>query len=158
MVLDTGFWVLASFVVFLLCCGRKLYRFATEALDKYSDDIAAQFKEAETLREEAKNIRKRLEERTVQMYAEIATLKETTQRDLEDRRKAHVQLLEVQSRAAQDLYAQQLAIAEASVRARILHTLTNQILQQVREHHTLSPASVDLTCLADAGRLLKTSA
>jgi endonuclease/exonuclease/phosphatase family metal-dependent hydrolase len=107
------------------------------------------------LRREARNIQKRLEEQTAQTYAEVAALKEATQRDLQERQKAHAVLLKQKMRAAQDLYSQQLAIAEKNIRHHVLHTLTEHILQHVRDHHIPPPEVVDFACLSDIGEILK---
>jgi F0F1-type ATP synthase membrane subunit b/b' len=158
MALDTGFWILASFLTFLACCGKKAYRLIVEALDKYRDDIKTQFEEAEALKIEARSIRDRLAKRAAQVHTEIAALKEVALEDLEERKKTHLVMLEDKTRAAEALYTEQMAVMESTTRTKIAHALVDLILQHVKEAHALSLppsfSSIPLSCIAEIKNLL----
>lgn len=141
MLEDAGFWVLLSFLTFSILFGKKIYQISAKALDKYGADIADQFKEAEALKGEAQALQERLTIRAVQVHEEITALKQEAQKTLERRKKAHAVTLEEKTRIAEKNYTEQLAVLEASMRNRILHVLTEQIIQCVRELHVPAPFS-----------------
>ncbi|MDR0406571.1 MAG: hypothetical protein LBH38_00585 [Holosporales bacterium] len=156
MLEDASFWVFLSFLTFFVLFGKKLYSIAVGMVDKYREDIADQFKEAEALKAEAQDIQKRLTARTAQVQQDIATLKEETKHNLEARKRAHTISIEDMARIAEKNHAEQLAALEASIKTHIIHTLAEQIILHAQKIYTPAPFSVDAIRWTDVQKALET--
>ncbi len=119
MLSDPKFWIAVCFVAFFAAFGKKILRFATQAMDKRSRRIAVELSEAESLRLEA--------EKTLALY----------------QRKYHESMKEAEGiiARARDTAEQMLAQAEVELNA-AMQRRTHQAMDRIAEEEKRAVAEV----------------
>lgn len=121
---DASFWVGAAFVLFFVAFGRKLWTFATGALDRRADAVRQELEEALRLREEAQSLlatyQRRQREAAAEAEAVLAHAREAAARIAAESEARLEEQLARRARAAEEKIAQMEARAAADIRAAMI--------------------------------------